>query len=126
MTTLLAQVNWLAILAGTVAAYALGMVWFDQIFGRVWATGSHNITPPATPPLAAKAVQLVGTFLMALLIGATETVQDLPTAVVAIPAIAALQLGGSLFSQKSRGAALVDGGFVVAMGAVMIAAQAIL
>lgn len=126
MTTLLAQVNWLAILAGTVAAYALGMVWFGQIFGRVWATGSHNITPPATPPLAAMAVQLVGTFLMALLIGATETVQDLPTAVVAIPAIAALQLGGSLFSQKSRGAALVDGGFVVAMGAVMIASQAIL
>ncbi len=124
-TTLLSQVNWLAVLAGTVAAFALGMVWFGQIFGKVWARGSHDIMPPATLPLAAMAVQLVGTFLMALLIGATETVQDLPTAVVAILAIAALQLGGSLFSQKSPAAALVDGCFVVAMGVLMIAAQAI-
>ena len=118
--------NWLAVLAGTVAARALGMVWCGEIFGRAWAAESHNVTPPVTPPLAAMAVQLVGTFLMALLIGVTETVQDLPTAVVAILGIAALQLGGSLFSQKSMGAALVDGGFVVAMGVVMIAAQALL
>ena len=72
------------------------------------------------------AAQLIGTFLMALAIGATETVQDLPAAVVLILAIAALQFGGSLFSQKSTGAAVIDGGFVVAMGVVMIAAQAIL
>ena len=64
-------------------------------------------------------------FLMALLIGATETLQDLPTALVAILAIAGLQLGGALFSQKSTAAALVDGGFVVAMGVVMIAALAV-
>ncbi|MEO8244869.1 MAG: hypothetical protein ABI832_21505, partial [bacterium] len=63
---------------------------------------------------------------MALVIGATETLRDLPTAIVAILAIAALQLGGSLFGQKSPGAAMVDGGFVVAMGVVMIAVQAIL
>lgn len=126
MTTLLTQVNWLAVLVGTVAAYALGIVWFGKLFGTVWARGSHDIKPPATLPFAAMSVQLAGTFLMALLIGATETVQDLPTALVAILAIAALQFGGGLFSQKSPGAALVEGGFVVAMGVVMIAAQAIL
>ena len=126
MTTLLTQVDWPAVLAGTVVAYALGMVWFGKIFGTVWAKGSHDIKLPPTPPYAAMALQLLGTFLMALLIGATETVQDLPTAVVAVLAIAALQLSGSLFSQKTPAAALVDGGFVVAMGVVMIAAQAVL
>ena len=126
MTTQLAHLNWPAILLGTVAAYALGMVWFGKLFGTIWARGSHNIALPSAPPIAAMLVQLLGTFLMAVLIGATETLQDLPTALVAILAIACLQLGGSLFSQKSSAAALVDGGFVVAMGGVMIAAQAVL
>ena len=126
MTTLLTQVNWPAILLGTAVAFILGMFWFGQIFGKAWSAGSHNITPPAQMPLAAMAAQLVGTFLMALTIGATETVQDLATAVVLILAIATLQLGSALFSQKSTTAALIDGGYVVAMGVIMIAAQAIL
>ena len=126
MTTLLTQVNWPAILLGTAVAFILGMFWFGQIFGKAWSAGSHNITPPAQMPLAAMAAQLVGTFLMATAIGATETVQDLATAVVLILAIATLQLGSALFSQKSTTAALIDGGYVVAMGVIMIAAQAIL
>ena len=126
METMIISVNWLAVLVGTAAAFILGMFWFGQIFGKAWSAGSHNITPPASLPLVAMAAQLIGTFLMALAIGATETVQDLPAAVVLILAIAALQFGGSLFSQKSTGAALIDGGFVVAMGVVMIGAQAIL
>ncbi len=126
MQTMLSNVNWIAVLAGTVAAFILGMFWFGQIFGKAWSAGSHNISPPATLPLGAMAFQLVGTFLMALAIGATETVQDLPTAVALILGIAALQMGGSMFSQKSTTAALIDGSFVVAMGVVMIAAQALL
>ena len=31
---MLSSVNWLAVLVGTVAAFALGMVWFGQIFGK--------------------------------------------------------------------------------------------
>ena len=126
MQTMLSSVNWLAVLVGTAAAFTLGMFWFGQIFGKAWSAGSHNITPPASLPLGAMAAQLIGTFLMALAIGATATVQDLPTAVVLILAIAALQYGGSLFSQKNQAAALIDGGFVVAIGVVMIAAQALL
>ena len=126
MTTLLSNVNWLAVIVGTVLSFGLGMVWFGQIFGKVWAAGSHNLSRPESLPLAAMLAQLTGTFLLALVIGATETIQDLPTAIVAILAFAALQLGGSLFSQKSTAAALVDGSFVVAMGVVMIGAQAVL
>ena len=126
MATALTALNWPAVLLGTIAAFALGMVWFGQIFGATWTKGSHGITPPASLPLAAMLIQLLGTLLMAVAIGATETTQDLPLALVIILAIALLQLGGSLFGQKSQAAALIDGGFVVAMGVVMIAAQAIL
>ena len=126
MTTLLSNVNWLAVIVGTVLSFGLGMVWFGQIFGKIWATGSHGITPPDSLPLGAMLAQFIGTFLLALVVGATETIQDLPTALVAILGFAALQLGGSLFSQKSTGAALVDGGFILAMGVVMIGAQGVL
>ena len=126
MTTMLSALNWPAVLLGTVASFALGMVWFGKLFGTTWAMGSHNLKLPPSPPYAAMLIQLIGTFLMAVLIGATETVHDLPTAVVAILAIAGLQLGGALFSQKTPTAALIDAGFVVAMGVLMIAAQTVL
>lgn len=123
---MLANVNWPAVLLGTAAAYGLGMVWFGKLFGTAWAKGSHGIQPPQSPPVPAMAVQLVGTFLMAWLIGATETQQAIWAAVVAIVAIASLQLAGGLFSQKSTVAAAIDGGYVVAAGVLMIVAQGIL
>jgi Protein of unknown function (DUF1761) len=126
MDKMLTDVNWPAVIAGTVVAFALGMVWFGRIFGTIWRAGSHGIEAPASLPVTAVTIQLIGTFLMAWLIGATATANALGTALVAILAIAALQLAGSLFSQKSPGAALVDGGFVVAMGAVMILFQGLL
>ncbi|MEO6298596.1 MAG: DUF1761 domain-containing protein [Paracoccaceae bacterium] len=126
MDPMLTNLNWPAVIVGAVAAFALGMVWFGPIFGKAWATGSHGITPPSRLPLGAMAAQAVGTFLMAVVIGATETQQALVTAILVILGFAALQLGGGLFSQKSPVAALIDAGFVVAMGVVMIAAQAIL
>ena len=42
-----ANLNWPAVLLGTALAFGLGMVWFGPLFGRSWAAGSHNITPPA-------------------------------------------------------------------------------
>jgi hypothetical protein len=126
MDAILLDVNWSAVIVGAIAAFALGMVWFGPLFGRVWAAGSHGITRPERPPVLAMAVQLAGTFLMAWVIGATATVDALVTAVCLILAIAALQVAGGLFSQKSAGAALVDGGFVLAMGVVMIATQGLL
>jgi hypothetical protein len=119
----LRRVNWTAVLVGTGLAYALAMVWFGKLFGRIWAKGSHDIQPPARPPVLALAVQMVGTFLMAWVIGATATINALVTAMALILAIASLQLAGGLFGQKSLGASLVDGGYVVAAGAVMILCQ---
>lgn len=123
MDAILVDVNWTATIIGAVVAFALGMLWFGPLFGRAWAAGSHGITAPKSPPLAAMALQGLGTFLMAWLIGATAGIDALVTAIVATFGIAALQAAGALFSQKTPAAAAIDGGFVVAMGAVMILCQ---
>jgi hypothetical protein len=125
MDAILTDVNWLAVGAGTIAAFALGMLWFGPLFGKAWAAGSHGISRPEQIPVAAMALQLCGTFLMAWIVGATETQNSIMAAIVAILAIAVLLTAGSLFSQKSVRAALIDGGFVLAMGIVMILAQGV-
>lgn len=126
MTESVLQVNWLAVLAGTAAAFAAAWAWFGPLmFQKAWAYGSHGIKPPATPPWFGLAVQLAGTFLMAWVIGIAERRQALMTAVIIILAIALLQTGGSLLSQKKTPAALIDGGYVLLMGAGMIAAHAV-
>jgi hypothetical protein len=119
-----ATVNWPAVAVGAIAAYGLGMIWFSPLaFGRGWAAGSHGIRPPATPPVAAMTVQLLGTIAMALVIGLTETRDMLITAIAAILAAALLVAGMDLFSQKTGRATLIDAGYVVAAGALMILAQ---
>lgn len=90
MDEVLLNVNWMADLAGTAASFALGMVWFGPLFGRIWASGSHCIAPPSRLPVPAMAIQLAGTFLMAWATGATATINALVTAVFVILAIAAL------------------------------------
>jgi hypothetical protein len=63
---------------------------------------------------------------MAWLVGITAVNDLLLTALLVILTIGLLQVGAGLFAQKSRAAALIDGGYVVMMGALMIAAQGVL
>ncbi len=121
-----AGVNWAAVLLGTALAFGLGWVWYGMVFRKAWALGSHGITPPEKMPMAAMGLNLLGLFLLAIVVGVTATSDALMTALAAILGTGALILSGGLFSQKSGAAALIDGGFVVAAGAVMILAQGIL
>ncbi len=119
--------NWPAVIAGTIAAFVLGMLWFSPaLFGKSWSTGSHNIQPPASPPMLAMAVQLIGTFALALVIGMTETYQAIGAALMAIIAAALLIAGMDLFSQKTVKATVIDASYIAVSGVLMIAAQALL
>jgi hypothetical protein len=120
-------INWAAVAAGTVAAYLLGMFWFSpKLFGKSWSAGSHDIQPPATPPMAAMIVQFLATLALALVIGMTETTGAILIAIMAIVATALFVAGMDLFSQKSAKATMIDAGYVMASGAFMILAQGIL
>ena len=123
----LGLVNWLAVIAGTIAAYALGMVWFSpMMFGKAWAQGTHNIQPPASPPILAMIIQFLGIAVLALVVGITETSQAIVAAIAAIFAVALNVAGMDLFSQKSGKATLIDAGYIIASGALMILAQGLL
>lgn len=120
------NLNWVAVIVGTFAAFALGMLWFSsRLFGKTWASGSHDIKPPDSPPLLAMLLTFAGLFLLAFVVGMTETNQAIGTAIAAIFAVAVIVAGMNLFSQKSVGATLVDAGYIIAGGVLMIAAQAI-
>ncbi len=120
-------INWPAVALGTAAAFALGMLWFSpRLFGKAWSTGSHNIQPPSSPPILAMIVQLLATLALALVVGLTETTGALVVAILAILSVALFVAGMDLFSQKSGKATLVDAGYVLAGGALIIVAQGIL
>ena len=72
------------------------------------------------------AAQWAGTALMALAIGMTAATVALIPAMILIRAIAALQLGGSRFGQKSGAADLIKAGHVGAPGAVMFLMRGLL
>lgn len=119
--------NWSAIILGAAAAYGLGMIWFGPLlFGKVWSTGSHNLKPQARPPVLAMFVQLLAIFALAMVVGMTATTHDLATAIMGILSVALMVGGMDLFSQKSGAATVVDVGYVIASGVLMILAQAIL
>lgn len=123
----IALMNWAAVVVGTIAAFGLGMIWFSpMMFGKGWAEGSHNIQPPQSAPILAMIVQFTGTALLALVVGMTETNQAIMTAIGAILAVALIVAGMDLFSQKTAKATVVDSGYIVASGALMILAQGLL
>ena len=120
-------INWLAVGAGTLGAFLLGMIWFSPLlFGKSWSTGSHNIQPPDSPPITAMVIQLCGTAALAVVVGLTETNGDLLTAGFAIGATALLVAGMDLFSQKTSQATLIDAGYIIVAGIIMIGAQGLL
>ena len=107
----IANVNWLAVSAGTVVACGLGMLWFStKMFGTGWAAGNRDLQVPDSPPVAAMIVQLAGVFLLALVVGITATTDALITVILAILAAAVLIAGGGLFAQKNGYAVRVEAG----------------
>ena len=121
-----ANLNWVAVIFGTIASFGLGMLWFSpRMFGKAWSAGSHNLTPPGSPPILAMLLTFVALFLLALVVGMTETNQAIGTAIAAIFAAALIVGGMDLFSQKSGKATVIDSGYIVASGVLMVLAQAV-
>ncbi|MDC0737392.1 DUF1761 domain-containing protein [Cognatishimia sp. SS12] len=120
--------NITAVLAGTALSFVAGWAYYSpKALGRSWATGSGiSPEPPATLPWAAMALQLIGLFLLALVVGLTAQSNALFTAIFAILAAAGMVMAQDAFSQKSGTATLIDGGYVVLAGVLMILCQGLL
>ena len=119
-----ANVNWIAVIVGTVAAFLFGWLWYGKLFGRRWAEGSGiSPEPPKEFPVLAMGSQVVALLALATTVGVTATVDMLITAIIAILAAALFAVSGGAFINKSGFALAVDGGYIILAGAIMIICQ---
>ncbi|MGJ8534612.1 MAG: DUF1761 domain-containing protein [Alphaproteobacteria bacterium] len=127
MNELTSNVNWLAVIIGTIVSFIIGWLWYSPIlFGKKWAEGSGvELGTASSMPVAAMVTQLVSTFFLALLVGVTAAQNALATIILIVLTIAGFVMSVGLFVKKSTFAVLVDGGFIVTMGVVMVIIQGI-
>lgn len=129
MDGILMNVNWLAVVVGAVAAFALGMLWYSpKMFGTKWAMASGHDPEKMKkmkPPMHAMLAQAVSTFLFAWVIGITETTGNIAFAVLIALLVAATVKSNGLWSTKKMYAVKVETLYILAMFVVMIVAQAI-
>lgn len=127
MNELTSNVNWLAVIIGTIVSFIIGWLWYSPVlFGRKWAEGSGvELGTASSMPVAAMMMQLVSTFFLALLVGITAAQNALATIILIVLTIAGFVMSVGLFAKKSTFAVLVDGGFIVIMGVVMVIIQGI-
>lgn len=123
-----ASLNWLAVIIGAVLSFLAGWLWFSpMLFGEKWAEGSRvELGSADDMPFVAMAAQGIALLLISTLIGLTAANNMLGTAIVAILGIAAFSVSVGGFVKKTNYAMMVDGGYVIAFGIIMIAVQAIL
>ncbi|MFN0191365.1 MAG: DUF1761 domain-containing protein [Aestuariivirga sp.] len=128
MAELTEGVNWIAVIAGTVLSFLLGWLWYSpKLFGVKWAEGvGVKLGAADAMPMGAMAAQLLGTFLLAWLIGITAAKNALLTAILIALLAIVLIVANGLFARKSSYAITVEAGFIAAMAIVIIAVQGIL
>ena len=118
----LSSLNWIAVLGATVAAFALGAIWYGPLFGRRWmgfvglseadVQGANmGLTYGVTFVL-----QLIAVVVLALVMGPEATlVTGALTGLGVGAAWVATAMGvNALFSQESIGLYLINAGYHVA------------
>ncbi len=123
------DVNWIAFVAGAVASMAFGFAVYGPVFGlqKRWAEGSRISTQaPDKMPMGPMITNWIAILLLALIIGLTETTQSIDIAVLAVLAAAAYVANTGAWAQKTGFAIVVDAGYVIGSGILMILAHALL
>ena len=127
MHEITANLNWLAVGVGTIAAFLLGWLWYSpKLFGTKWAQGVGIELDAKGPSSIAMVLQFSGTFLLAWVIGVTAAANALLTAILVIFTIALLLAASGFFCRKSGYAIATETGFVVIMSIIMIVCQGLL
>jgi len=106
---------------GTILTYLLGGLWYSPLlFGARWAEGVRNGAGPGSrQPVAALVLQLAGTFLLAWLIALAAARDIWPAALLIVLTVFTLLVAGAVFAGHSRAAVMIQGGYFLAMAAVM-------
>lgn len=125
MSELYTNINWLAVIISSIAAFVLGAIWYSQaLFAKGWAEGSRiDVNSKPDGWVLVMVTQFIGTFLLAWLI-AVVCASDLHSAAyLAVLTVAVLIYAGGGYNQKTIYAKAVESGYVIAMGVVIILIQ---
>jgi hypothetical protein len=75
----LTVLNWYAIVGATLAAFALGGLWYGPLFGKAWMSAigktADELQPPPLPYVISFFTALVTTIVLAMLINALGVVR---------------------------------------------------
>lgn len=127
MEAIITDVNWLAVVVGALVAFLVGWFWYsDKLFGKKWregiGTGAVSERSTAMPMIT----QAVGTFLLAWVIGVTEVTDSIYLAILIILTAAVIVKANGLFGMKTKYTIMVEVGYVIVMGAIMVLTHAVL
>ncbi len=126
MEQLFINVDWSAVAVGFVVAFGLGWLWYSDImFGEKWRAGIGIDPQDQTTMLPAMVSQAVGTFLLAWVVGITETTNAWAFALLIAVTIALIIKANGFFTQKSKFAIMVESGYIIVMVLVMLGVHAV-
>ncbi len=128
MSELISNVNWIAVIVGTILAFVLGAAWYStKMFGTKWAEGvGVELTDDMKLPVAAMSTQFVAPFCLSWVIGIAATTHALLTAILIVFTVVTMVAANGMFAQKSRYAIATESGFIVTMSTIMIICQGVL
>lgn len=124
-TALFTEMNWLAIVAGTVAYFALGAVWYSALFGKRWiAYHNINVEDPemkkgvAGTMITSFVVMFITVICLAMIVYRLDlsgAITGLKLGVLTGAGFSATAISiGYLYTKKSFGLHLIDGGYHIA------------
>lgn len=127
MDEILLNINWLAIIVGFVVSFVLGWFWYSpKLFGQKWADGvGVKLTDSSQVPVVAMIAQAIATFFLAWLVGITAAKEQLLTIILVILTLAIFIFSNGKYVKKSTTALMIECGYILVMGVIMIICQGI-
>ena len=127
MEEIIANVSWIGVIVGAVAAFILGYFWYSpMLFGKKWAEGvGVELGKASSKPMMALVMQAIGLLLLSWFVGVTAVDSKLLTFILVILAFVVLQASNVVFAQKPLSVARINGGYWIAASVVMFISQMI-
>jgi hypothetical protein len=127
MDELTLGVSWSGVIAGTVAAFLLGWLWYSpRVFGTKWADGvGVDLGQASEMPVGAMGTQVVGLFLMSWFVGVTAVSNALLVVILATLAFTFLGYSSGMFGKQTGYVRNVNAGYWIASLIVMIICQGV-
>jgi F0F1-type ATP synthase membrane subunit c/vacuolar-type H+-ATPase subunit K len=128
MESIILEVNWVAVIVGTILSFLLGWLWYSpKMFGVKWAEGVVvKLGSASEMPVKAMVTQLFGTFLLAWVVGVAMVNSDYALAILVAVTLSAFIRSSGLYSKKSYYAIMVESVFMLTMVAVMLLTHTVL